>query len=353
MIKNMNTDRNWLLGMEAKENGMPKVVMICGAPASGKSTISKNFAVNGGYTELNRDKVGGAVIDLLPHFEAALQNGQSVVIDNLFATKLSRSPFIVAAKKLGATVGCHWMATSIEDAVINALHRMWERYGKLFLTPADFKGVKDPNMFPIAVFFKYKKELEKPTTDEGFEYVVKIPFVRRPTNYTNKAIICDLDDTLRCVNPKNPQRYPITPDEVFLLPRRKEILQKYAKDGYLILGASNQSGVSKGTVTETNCIAAIERTNELLGGILTHTEFCPHYVPPTCYCRKPASGMGVKLIEQFKLDPSKCVFVGDSTSDKTFATRLGIEFFDANTFFKDSEMRPFYDLGALKKIVHK
>lgn len=312
---------------------MSEVILVCGAPASGKSTISQSF-IDKGYTYLNRDKAGGKVIDLLPVFETALRAKENIVIDNLFATELGRAPFIIAATHAGVPIHCHWMSTSIEDAIINALHRMWDRYKTLFLTPESLNGCKDPNMFPIAVFFRYRKEFKKPTTGEGFASVTKIPFVRRPSKYTNKAIICDLDDTVRSTPPGSPEPYPTSPEEVIILPKRKEVLQKYKKDGYMVLAASNQSGIAKGTVTLDNALAAIKRTNELLSGIIQDTVICPHYVPPTCYCRKPQSGMGVQLIEKWKLDPQKCIFIGDSTTDKTFATRLGMEFAKPEEFFK-------------------
>jgi hypothetical protein len=155
-----------------RTNIVPNVTCIIGPPASGKSSLAKDLS-NKGYIHLNRDKAGGAVIDLLPQFETALDVGQNVVLDNLFATQLSRASFLIAAKSRNIPVHCRWMGTSIEDSIINALHRMWSRYGKLFLCPNDFKGVKDPNMFPIVVFFKYKKEFEKPTTAEGFASVNK------------------------------------------------------------------------------------------------------------------------------------------------------------------------------------
>lgn len=63
--------------------------------------------------------------------------------------------------------------------------------------------------------------------------------------------------------------------------------------------------------------------------------YCPHKVPPiTCYCRKPGPGMGVELIFKYKLDPRKCVYVGDMTTDKTFAARCGFKFEDHTEFFK-------------------
>ena len=43
--------------------------------------------------------------------------------------------------------------------------------------------------------------------------------------------------------------------------------------------------------------------------------------------------MGVYLIMKYGLDPTKCIFVGDQTTDKTFAKRLGMEYFDEADFF--------------------
>ena len=69
-------------------------------------------------------------------------------------------------------------------------------------------------------------------------------------------------------------------------------------------------------------------------GLEIRVRFCPHNVPPTCYCRKPQAGMGVGLIREHDLDPSQCVYVGDQTTDKTFAKRLGFQYEDAKSFFK-------------------
>ena len=45
------------------------------------------------------------------------------------------------------------------------------------------------------------------------------------------------------------------------------------------------------------------------------------------------SGLGVHFIHKYKLDPSKCIMVGDMTSDRTFAKRLGFQFEWAKDFF--------------------
>jgi histidinol phosphatase-like enzyme len=62
--------------------------------------------------------------------------------------------------------------------------------------------------------------------------------------------------------------------------------------------------------------------------------FCPHNsFPISCYCRKPMPGLGVALVEKYKLDPSQCIMVGDRTTDKTFASRSGFQFQHASKFF--------------------
>jgi len=310
---------------------MSDVILIMGGPASGKSTLSNDF-IKQDYVYLNRDKAGGKVASLLPTLRKTLATGSNVVIDNLFPTIESRKPFIDVCKENNVNIRCIHMNTSIEDCQINALHRMWDRRKRLFLTAEELKGIKDPNLFPAVVLFKYRKEFQKPTTSEGFSDIQTVNFTRKPKiGYNAKALILDYDDTLRKTN--GAQSYPCHPSEVEILPNRKDILTSYKEKGYLLLGVSNQSGVHKGTLTYDDAVACFEKTNELLGHDIEYV-FCPHQSnPPCCYCRKPQSASGVLLIERHKLNPVECIFVGDQTSDKTFAQRLGFKYFHPDKFF--------------------
>jgi HAD superfamily hydrolase (TIGR01662 family) len=318
---------------------MQEIRMVLGPPSSGKSELSKKY-IEQGYVHLNRDSSGGKVIDLLPDLKKALASGKSVVLDNLFSTAASRKPFLEVASQANVPVYAEVMGTSIEDSCINALHRMWARYKQLFFTPEDIKAharaKQDPNIFPIVVLFKYKKEAEKPTLAEGFAGINTVKFVRRalPPDYTNKAVIFDFDDTLRKSSGEG--KFPTNPTEVMLLPDRKEKLAKLKSQGYLLLGASNQSGIARGQVTFDNAVACFEQTNKLLGQHVDYL-FCPHNVPPNCYCRKPQPGLGVALIHAYKLNPAECIFVGDQTTDATFAKRLGFQYVDATEFFKEKK----------------
>lgn len=308
---------------------MSEVIMIVGYPASGKGTLAARFK---GYVHLNRDAAGGKVVDLVPNMQAALKSGKCVLLDNTFPTVDSRQPFIAAAKALKVPIRCVVMDTSIEDAQVNACARMMQRYGHL-LTAQEMKASKDPNMFPIAVLFAYRKQYQPPTVSEGFDAIEKHHFQREwPADFTNKALILDFDGTLR--ETISGAKYCTDASDIRILPGRTELLKKYRKSGYVLLGVSNQSGVAKGELTAQKARELFDVTCQMLG-VKIETRFCPHNPAPiSCYCRKPIAGLGVEAIFNHKLNPAECIFVGDMTTDRTFAERCGFKFVLASEFFR-------------------
>lgn len=307
-----------------------EVVALMGIQASGKTSVSKEY-IDKGYISLNRDKIGGSLEKLVPLLTDELSKGHNVLLDNTFGTIKARAPFIKACQDKGVPIRCVHMSTSIEDAQFNAAKRIIEKTGKL-LSPEEMKNHKDPNVFPVAVLFAYQKSFEEPTVGEGFSSVEKVKFVRRnDPEYCNKALILDYDGTLR--KTKSGQDYPLESGDIEALPGRKETLQKYKDAGYRLLGVSNQSGIGKGKLSNGAAKACFDKTNELVGHDIEYV-YCPHgSFPIACYCRKPLPGWGVHFIEKYKLDASKCIFVGDMTSDKTFAKRCGFQYKDQAAFF--------------------
>ncbi len=311
---------------------MSKVTMVMGYPASGKSTLTKTL-VDKGAVSLNRDTEGGTIAGLLPKFEALLRDKKDVVLDNLFVDVATRKPFIDMAKNHGVDIVCQLMGTSIEDAQFNVVQRAIGLLGK-FPTPEAIKAAKHTNVFPPLVLFKYKKEFQKPTEQEGFSKVETVKFVRKEDpSFTNKAIIVDYDGTLReCINGNG--KYPVEKDQVEIKPNRKQVLDDYKKRGYLLLGVSNQSGIAKGLLSEDKAHELFKFTNEQIGVDIEY-RFCPHQSAPiSCYCRKPMPGIGVEFILKHKLNRKECIFVGDLTTDKTFAQRAGFQYVDQSEFFK-------------------
>lgn len=320
-----------------------EIVLVMGYLAAGKSTLVSDFVAQG-YHRINRDTTGGSLDGQVALARQAYKQGfHKIVLDNTYLTIESRESIIALAKELGIRIRCVWLTTSFEDAQFNACLRMVQKTGKI-LNPEELKKSKDPNLFPpIALYGARKKFLgednslkyqgdQTPTVAEGFDEVSLIAFKRKwPNDYVNKALILDFDDTLR--RSKGPNRWPEKPEHVEVLPNRTAVLQRYTDQGYLLLGASNQSAVAKG-LPEKDCIACFEETIKQLG-IAVEILFCPHKVPPVaCYCRKPAPGMGAYWIEKYKLDPNQCIMVGDATSDKTFAARCGFKYEHPDKFFK-------------------
>jgi HAD superfamily hydrolase (TIGR01662 family) len=301
-----------------------------GYNAAGKSTLVKEYESQG-YARLNRDIIGGKLSDLakkIPEF----MNNKGVILDNTYADVESRKSILDIGKQLKIPVHCFLLNTSFEDAQYNACKRMVNDLGRL-LSPEEMKKTNNPNHFPPAALFNYRSRFVKPTTAEGFASVKSIPFERKDDpSYTTKALILDYDQTLR--NSTGEKDYPIKPEEVVILPGRTEKIKEYIKKGWKIFGVSNQSGVAKKILTEDQAKKCFEHTNKLLG-IDIEFYFCPHNIPPVvCYCRKPHCGIGVFLIEKYKLDRKNCIFVGDQTTDKTFAQRCGFQYIDQGDFFQ-------------------
>ena len=311
---------------------MSKVTMVMGYPASGKSTVTKELAKKGAVV-LNRDTEGGTIVSLLPKMESLLKDGKDVILDNLFPTIEVRKPFIELAKKYGAHMHCAFLSTSIEDAQFNVVQRAIGLIGK-FPTPEAIKAAKHTNIFPPLVLFKYKKELQKPVTTEGFNTYETVPFVRKENpEHINKALILDYDGTLReCVNGND--KYPINESQIEIKPNRTKVIKAYQDKGYRLLGISNQSGIAKNELTHETAERLFDYTNKQLG-VDIECRFCSHQSAPiSCYCRKPMPGLGVEFILRHKLSRKDCIFVGDMTTDKTFAARAGFQYVDQMEFFK-------------------
>lgn len=339
--------------------------MIVGPAATGKSTTVKDY-VDRGFVRLNRDTAGGKIAGLVEAAEDNLAGGHSVVLDNTHLTPEERQPFVEVAKRHGADAIARHMLTTIADAQVNACVRMIQA-GIDILDPAAIKAANknNPNAFPPVVQYGHYKKYVVPTVEEGFDEVHPVPFVRRPWPGKNRALFVDLDGTIRTrivlqappdrvagvrssleswsgdaivgTAEDDPERpYPLVPEEIQILPNRVKTLGKWVKDGYHIIGVSNQSGVHKGLLTAkeawlladgTMCWAGLEDAEQ-------DVFVCPHASgAPQCWCRKPMPGMAIWSYHKFDLDPASCMMVGDLTSDRTFAERAGLKYVDAEEFF--------------------
>jgi histidinol-phosphate phosphatase family protein len=318
-----------------------KIIILIGFQASTKSSIARDIQKNvTNSIILSRDTEGGTIESLLPKVEKNIKDGKVVIIDNTNPTKKTRKLFIDLAKKLNVPIDAQYIKTTIEDCQIRHLKRMYEKFGQIYQTGTSPEHKKDPHCFGSVVLFKARKDLELPTKDEGFNKIIMRPAgtITWDNKFKNKALFLDIDGTLR-ITEHLPNKYPTKPEEVELIHPKEQMrkkLEEYRNAGYKLIGVSNQSGISKGIVTEKEVDEIFERTRSLLG--YSEEEFpilyCPHRAAPiTCFCRKPQSGMAMECIMKLNLNPFECIMVGDMKTDEEMANRLNIKYIDVNAFW--------------------
>lgn len=310
-----------------------EVTLFIGPPAAGKSDRVQPF-LDRGFLRLNRDTHGGRLDDLVPKMAAAIDQGQrAFVLDNTYPTRKSRRAVLELARRHHLPVRCLWLDVPLPEALYNACLRMLGRHGRI-LDPRELQRAagSDPNMLPPAAIYRYFQLFEEPQPDEGFAAIERIAFERRVADdMTQKALVLDYDGSLR--RSRGPAPFPQHPDEVEILPGRKQVLERYRSEGYRLLGVSNQSAIGKGQISEETARACFERTHELLG-LEIDVRFSPHATSNIgVWSRKPMPGLGVQLIEEHRLDRAATIMVGDLESDREFARHCGFQYRDAVEFF--------------------
>ena len=321
-----------------------KIIILIGFQASTKSTFADEILKNSPHAvilskDAEKNKTSEYLLELA---EKHLLDGKVVIIDNTNLTVASRKPYIDLAKRLQIKVDGRYFKSSIEDCQIRHLKRMVEQFGYLPQTGKLQDGSKHPHAFGPGALFAARKALEEPKREEGFHMII-VQQVEPPTwdpaIYHNKALFLDIDGTIRATE-HLPHKYPTEVEEVQLLHPAAEMrtmLEAYRSIGYELIGVSNQSGISKGVLTQEKADAIFEKTRSLLG--YTEKEFpilyCPHpSTMPVCFCRKPQVGMAMECIMKLKLDPLECIMVGDRKTDQSMAERLQMTYYDVKNFWK-------------------
>ncbi len=137
-----------------------------------------------------------------------------------------------------------------------------------------------------------------------------------------KALFLDRDGT---VIKEKPGVYLCDPKKVELYKNTKAAFKLFKELGYTLFIVSNQSGIGRGYFTENE----VEKVHKKLLSLLKPYEvkeiiFCPHAPGENCSCRKPAPGMGLKLIKKYNIDREKSFVIGDKKSDSDFAKNLNM-----------------------------
>jgi D-glycero-D-manno-heptose 1,7-bisphosphate phosphatase len=123
-------------------------------------------------------------------------------------------------------------------------------------------------------------------------------------------------------------------EDFHFVPGTIEACGELARRGWLLVVATNQSGIGRGLYTEQDfhtLTAWMRRRFEESGAPLAGVYFCPHH--PTdaldgfriqCECRKPAPGMLLAAARELSLDLAQSILFGDKCEDLQAAHAAGI-----------------------------
>ncbi|MBR8639010.1 HAD family hydrolase [Streptomyces tuirus] len=132
-----------------------------------------------------------------------------------------------------------------------------------------------------------------------------------------KAVLFDRDGTLVEDVPYNGD-----PDRVRPVEGAREALGLLRAGGVRTGVVTNQSGVARGLLTESDVRRVNHRVDELLGPFEVFA-VCPHGPDDGCHCRKPQPGMVLWAAGRICTNPTDLVVVGDIGADVEAARRAG------------------------------
>jgi D-glycero-D-manno-heptose 1,7-bisphosphate phosphatase len=173
------------------------------------------------------------------------------------------------------------------------------------------------------------KKLAGFVTDQpywGLTDAERLPSVERALNAKRKVLFIDRDGTLNVKAPK--ADYIKTPDAFEFLPGAVDTLKKLFDAGYEFYMISNQSGIARGMMTESDLAAIHQKMLSELkdaGITISGIYYCPHGWDSACECRKPKPGMFYQAAREHDIDLSRAVFVGDDERDKEAGEAAGIK----------------------------
>jgi D-glycero-D-manno-heptose 1,7-bisphosphate phosphatase len=94
-----------------------------------------------------------------------------------------------------------------------------------------------------------------------------------------------------------------------------EALRLLKEKGFLLIVITNQSGIARGLVTESDVDAVHATLNDSLKNSIDAFYHCPHGPNDGCRCRKPSLGMIECAVANYPIDIANSWMVGDKKLD--------------------------------------
>jgi hypothetical protein len=282
-------------------SGGAQVVLLVGIPGAGKTRLAGSY-VDRGFARLNRDERGGSLRQIAEELDVQLAEGAGkVLLDNTYLTRAVRSYAIDAAARHGAQTTCVWLDTPLDQAQVNVVERILDRFGEL-PTGEELRAAarREPGLMLPTSQMRALRELEPPTLDEGFVTIDRVPFARVPEAGTGTAAVIVAARALVQSTFQSPD------------PTAAHLVFDWRPEG---------------EPTDLDGVADTLRAS-VRGSV--HTALCPHGGgPPSCWCRPPLPGLPLAFAREHEIDLASSTLVGVSPAHRTLARALGMRYTEA------------------------
>lgn len=140
-----------------------------------------------------------------------------------------------------------------------------------------------------------------------------------------KLVILDRDGVIN----EDSDEYIKSVDEWIPLPGSIEAIARLSRAGFLVVVATNQSGLGRGYFRTEDLEAMHEKLVSMVeqaGGSIAAIHFCPHTPEDNCNCRKPAPGLLDAISADFgNISLKGMPVIGDSLRDLEAGVARGCE----------------------------
>ena len=168
-----------------------------------------------------------------------------------------------------------------------------------------------------------------------------------------KAVFLDRDGVLNEAVIKNNKPYPPATLDALRIPDDvTESLHQLKKAGFLLIGATNQPDVARGT-TDQSVVESIN--NKLMETLpLDEIRVCYHDDKDECQCRKPLPGLLLDAAKSYQIDLDQSFMIGDRWKDIEAGQRAGCKTIWIKQAYDEKEptVAPDFIAKTLAEAVH-
>ena len=139
-----------------------------------------------------------------------------------------------------------------------------------------------------------------------------------------KLVVLDRDGTIN----HDSEQFIKSPAEWKPIKGSLEAIAQLTQNGYRVVVATNQSGISRGLfdMAALNAIHdAMHKAVAVAGGRIDAVFFCPHAADANCECRKPNPGMLLEIGRRLNVALAGVPVVGDGLRDLQSAAAAGAQ----------------------------